>query len=74
MFLKDPSNLIISPFSVKLLMNLLAEAAGTDSDTQKELSIISSNNIRSPYANRNQFSRIFKSLQVSTGLNQVNYT
>lgn len=46
-------------------MNLLAEAAGTDTDTQKELSIISSNNIRSPYANRNQFGKIFASLQVS---------
>lgn len=61
-FLKDPKNLVISPFSIKLLLNLLAEAAGTDTQTQKELAIISSNNIRSPYANRNQFGKIFESL------------
>lgn len=32
-----PSNAIFSPFSIKLLLSILAEAAGQDTSTQKEL-------------------------------------
>lgn len=55
----------MSPFSVKVLLNLLAEATANNTDTQRELAIISTNDIRSHSANRIQFDKIFQSLNVS---------
>lgn len=63
-FLKDPNNLVISPFSVKLLMNLLVEATAPETDTQRELTIISSKTSTTASI-RNDFEKIFKSLNVS---------
>lgn len=37
---KPTSNVILSPFSVKLLMSLLAEAAGTNTVTERELASV----------------------------------
>lgn len=62
MMLKDQSNMVVSPFSVKLLLVLLSEASGTDTTTQKELSIILSN-IRAPYTARVLYGKIFNSLK-----------
>lgn len=38
--LSDPYNMILSPFSVKLLLSLLSEATGTDTSTHKELAAV----------------------------------
>jgi len=40
LMLSDPSNMILSPFSVKLLLSLLSEAAGPDTSTHKELAAV----------------------------------
>lgn len=38
--LSDQSNMILSPFSVKLLIVLLSEAAGIDTSTHREISAV----------------------------------
>lgn len=55
---------MFSSFSVKLLLSLLAEAAGPDTSTHKELSSILPS-IESIHQARELYGKIFGSLQVS---------
>lgn len=56
-------NIIISPFSIKLLLSLLAEGAGKDTSTEKELSAVLPG-VGSVIQARELYSRILRSLQV----------
>lgn len=62
--LTTPSNIVVSPFSVKLLLLLLAEAAGHETKTKKELELVYSN-IRKPFAARDMMKNALTSLMVS---------
>lgn len=62
--LSDSSNMILSPFSVKLLLSLLSEAAGPDTSTHQELSEVLPS-IRSNIQARELYGKIFGSLLVS---------
>lgn len=71
--LSEPkTNIIMSPFSVKLLLLLLAEAAGHESDTKKELELVYSN-IRKPFAARDLVKKALKSLNSKDDENQLNF-
>ncbi|CAD7082784.1 unnamed protein product [Hermetia illucens] len=59
--LADSSNIIVSPFSVKILLALLSEGAGAESITKKELSAVLPN-IRTPTLARELYRRILTSL------------
>lgn len=62
--LTTTSNIVVSPFSVKLLLLLLAEAAGHETQTKKELELVYSN-IRKPFAARDMMKNALTSLMVS---------
>lgn len=62
--LSDPSNMILSPFSVKLLLSLLSEAAGPDTSTHKELAAVLPS-IQTIIQARELYGKIFGSLLVS---------
>lgn len=62
--LSDPSNMILSPFSVKLLLSLLSEAAGLDTSTHKELAAVLPS-IQTLIQARELYGKIFGSLLVS---------
>lgn len=60
----DDQNTVVSPFLVKLLLSILAEAAGQDTSTHKELlSVLPS--IRTVEETRELYGRTFGSLLVS---------
>jgi len=61
LMLSDPSNMILSPFSVKLLLSLLSEAAGVDTSTHKELAAVLPS-IRTIIQARELYGKIFGSL------------
>lgn len=60
---KNQSNTIISPFLVKLLLSVLAEAAGPNTSTERELQSIWPS-IQSNIKTREHYGNIFKSLKV----------
>lgn len=60
---KNQSNTIISPFLVKLLLSVLAEAAGSGTSTERELQTIWPS-IQTNIKTREHYSNIFKSLKV----------
>lgn len=62
----QPGNVVFSPFSVKTVLMLLAEASGVDTETYKQLEIISSN-IRVPYPLRERFNSVINSFDSSMG-------
>lgn len=64
---KSNGNLVISPFSVKILLMLLAEASETGSQTFKELEAIMPN-IRVPYDGREYFKKVLGSYNSTSGL------
>jgi len=60
--LKKPTNTILSPFLVKLLLSMLSEAAGSGTQTERELATVwptVQNNIKT----REHYGKIFGSLQ-----------
>lgn len=60
----EDQNTVVSPFLVKLLLSILAEAAGQDTSTHKELlSVLPS--IRTVEETRELYGRTFGSLLVS---------
>lgn len=61
----NQGNVVISPFSVKILLMLLAEASGVDTPTYHQLSVILPN-IRVPYDGRELFERVIGSFDVSS--------
>lgn len=61
---RSAANVIVSPFAVKLLMSLLAEAAGKDTVTERELSGVLPG-VNSVFQARELYSRVLRSLQVS---------
>lgn len=61
LMLSDPSNMILSPFSVKLLLSLLSEAAGQDTSTHRELAAVLPS-IQTIIQAREYYGSIFKSL------------
>jgi serine protease inhibitor len=61
LMLSDPSNMILSPFSVKLLLSLLSEAAGPDTSTHKELAAVLPS-IQTIIQARELYGKIFGSL------------
>lgn len=61
LMLSDPSNMILSPFSVKLMLSLLSEAAGTDTSTHKELAAVLPS-IQTIIQARELYGKIFGSL------------
>lgn len=64
LFQREKGNVVLSPFSVKVILLLLAEASGTGSDTYKQLEVIYPN-IRVPYEGREVHKKILSSLSVS---------
>lgn len=63
---KPTSNVILSPFSVKLLMSLLAEAAGSNTVTERELASVLPG-VNSLFQARELYKGVLRSLQVGWG-------
>ncbi|XP_063709418.1 uncharacterized protein LOC134837951 [Culicoides brevitarsis] len=63
---KSNGNVVISPFSVKILLMLLAEASGIDTPTFNQLSVILPN-IRVPYDGRELFKNVIGSFNSTQG-------
>jgi len=61
LMLSEPSNMMLSPFSVKLLLSLLSEAAGLDTSTHKELAAVLPS-IQTTIQARELYGKIFGSL------------
>ena len=68
---EEQSNVIISPFSVKLLLALLAEAAGNNTQTQREL-IKTLEVIKSPDNLRGFYKKVLTSLKKENPYNTLN--
>ncbi|NP_001295962.1 serpin B3 precursor [Musca domestica] len=68
---EEKSNVIISPFSVKLLLALLAEAAGNNTQTQKEL-VKTLDVIKSPDNLRGFYKKILTSLKKENPYHTLN--
>lgn len=66
-FQKEPGNVVVSPFSTKLILLLLAEAAGEGTKTREQLNTILPN-IRVPYSGRELVKTVLNSIQQSKGV------
>lgn len=71
LMLSDSSNMILSPFSVKLLLSLLSEAAGAGTSTHQELADILPS-IQTIIQARELYGKIFGSLLVSVSVKNCN--
>jgi len=66
-FEKEPGNVVLSPFSIKVILLLLAEASGIGSETFNQLQIIYPN-IRVPYEGREVYKKVLSSLSNSNSV------
>jgi len=62
---KNNTNMLISPFLAKLLMSLLAEAAGPSTSTERELASVWPT-VQSPIFIREHYGRVFQSLKTKS--------
>lgn len=63
-FENESGNSVLSPYSIKVILLMLAEASGTDSETYNQLKVIYPN-IRVPYEGREYNKNVLNSLSVS---------